>query len=205
MNREFLKGLGMDDAAIDKVMAEHGKTVESHKSKVTVLESSVTDLQGQLTQRDTDLKDLKKKAEGSEELQTQLTTLQGKYDTETADFATKLKDTQLNSALKLALAGKVHDLDYAITQIDKEKIELDAEGNVTKGLDEQVTPLRESKSFLFVEKQEEKSPLFKGLTPADGKKGEDKEKNTSEDFGKSLAQLAAGNADLDKARDSYFG
>lgn len=61
MNREFLKGLGLDDAAIDKVMAEHGKTVESHKLKTSGLETSVSDLQGQLTQRDTDLNDLKKK------------------------------------------------------------------------------------------------------------------------------------------------
>ncbi|WP_342505631.1 phage scaffolding protein [Sporosarcina sp. FSL K6-2383] len=205
MNREFLKGLGLDDAAIDKIMAEHGKTVESHKSKVTDLESSVTDLKGQLTQRDSDLKDLKKKAEGSEELQTQLTTLQGKYDTETADFETKLKDTNLATAMKLDLIGKVHDVDMVIGQIDKSKIKVDETGKVTEGLDEQIKTLQESKSFLFVEKQEEKSPLFKGLTPADGKKGEDKEKNTSEDFGKSLAHLAAGNADLDKARDSYFG
>ena len=205
MKRDFLEGLGLDKEKVDSIMVEHGKTIGSHKLKVTDLESSVTDLQGQLTQRDTDLKDLKKKAEGSEELQTQLTNLQTTYDTEKTGFETKLKDTQLNSALKLVLAGKVHDLDYAITQIDKEKIELDADGNVTKGLDEQITTLQESKSFLFVEKQEEKSLLFKGLTPADGKKGEDKEKNTSEDFGKSLAQLAVGNADLDKARDSYFG
>lgn len=205
MNREALKALGLTDEQINSVMTEHGKTIESHKTKVTDLESSVTDLQGQLTQRDTDLTALKKDAKGSEELQTKLSDLQKQYDTDKGAFETKLKDTQLSSALKLALTGKVHDADLVTTLIDKATIELGADGNVTKGLDEQIKNLQESKSFLFVEKQEEKSPLFKGLTPADGKKGEDKEKNTSEDFGKSLAQLAAGNADLDKARDSYFG
>ncbi|MEK4403450.1 phage scaffolding protein [Sporosarcina sp. FSL K6-6792] len=169
MNREFLKGLGLDDAAIDKVMAEHGKTVESHKLKTSGLETSVSDLQGQLTQRDTDLNDLKKKAEGSEELQTQLTTLQATYDTEKAGFETKLKDTQFNSALKLALTGKVHDVDYAISLIDKEKIELDADGNVTKGLDEQIKPLRESKSFLFVAEGETAPGIvIQGAKPAEG-------------------------------------
>ncbi|MET3657843.1 phage scaffolding protein [Sporosarcina psychrophila] len=169
MNREFLKGLGMDDAAVDKVMAEHGKTVEAHKLKTSGLETSVTDLQGQLTQRDTDLNDLKKKAEGGEELQKQLTTLQAIYDTEKAGFETKLKDTHFNSALKLALSGKVHDVDYAISLIDKEKIELDADGNVIKGLDEQIKPLRESKSFLFVPEGETGPGIvIQGAKPAEG-------------------------------------
>lgn len=204
MNREFLKGLGLDDAAIDKVMAEHGKTVESHKLKTSGLETSVTDLQGQLSQRDTDLKALKGKADVSESLKNELTTLQGTYDTEKASFETKLKDTQLTSALKLALAGKVHDLDYAITQIDKEKIELDADGNVTKGLDEQVTPLRESKSFLFTKDTDDK-PAFKGFTPVDGK-GSDGKDGAKDDggFGKQIAEYAKGNAGLETARQNYF-
>lgn len=167
MNREQLKALGLTEEQITSVMTEHGKTVESHKLKTSGLETSVTDLQGQLTQRDKDLTDLKGKAKGSEELQTQLTTLQTKYDSETADFASKLKETQLNSAIKLALAGKVHDADYAITLIDKEKVKFDKDGNVTEGLDEQVTTLQTSKSFLFVEKQEEKPPAFKGTKPGE--------------------------------------
>lgn len=167
MKRDFLEGLGLDKEKVDSIMVEHGKTIESHKSKVTDLEASVTDLQGQLTQRDTDLKDLKKKAEGSEELQTQLTTLQGKYDTETADFATKLKDTQLSSALKLALAGKVHDADLVTSLIDKATIELDKDGNVAKGLEEQIKTLQESKSFLFVQ-ESNTPPGIKGAKPGEG-------------------------------------
>lgn len=167
MNREFLKGLGLDDAAIDKVMAEHGKTVNTAKETLTTAQTERDTLKTQLAERDKDLTDLKGKAKGSEELQTQLTTLQTKYDSETADFASKLKETQLNSAIKLALAGKVHDTDYAITLIDKEKVKFDKDGNVTEGLDEQVTTLQTSKSFLFVEKQEEKPPAFKGTKPGE--------------------------------------
>lgn len=205
MNREFLKGLGLDDASIDKVMAEHGKTVESHKTKAADLQISLDGLNEQLKQRDKDLKDLKDKAKGSEELQQKLTDLQSKYDTEKSDFETKLKDTQLFSALKLALAGKVHDADLVTSLIDKATIELDADGNVTKGLDEQLKTLQESKSFLFVPDQKETSSIFRGFNPLDGKKDDGKEKDKSEDFGKSLAQFSTGNADLEKARDSYFG
>lgn len=166
MNREFLKSLGLDDAAIEKAMAEHGKTVELHKSKNTTLEASVTDLKSQLVQRDTDLKGLKKQAEGSEALQTELTTLQTKYDTEKADFETKIKDTQLSSAIKLALAGKVHDADLVATLVNKATIELGADGNVTKGLDEQIKTLQEAKSFLFV--PESTTTVIKGTKPPEG-------------------------------------
>lgn len=166
MKREFLEGMGLEKEAIDKIMAEHGKTVESHKTKTETLQTNVNDLNEQLTQRDKDLKELKKQAEGSEELQKQLTDLQGKYDTEKADYESKLKDTQLSSAIKLALAGKVHDSDIAISQIDKATIELGEDGNIAKGLDEQIKTLQESKPFLFVPENPE-LPEFKGATPVD--------------------------------------
>lgn len=202
MNREFLKGLGLDDAAIDKVMAEHGKTVETHKSKTTDLQTSLDDLKGQLTQRDKDLTELKGKAKGSEDLQKQLTDLQGKYDTEKADYETKLKDTQLSSALKLALAGKVHDADMTLGQIDKSKIQLDTDGNVTGGLDEQIKTLQETKSFLFVLDSDGK-PVVKGAKPAEGAPPAVDPK--AGDYGKNLAEsLAKNNEGLDAARKSYF-
>ena len=201
MNKEQLIVLGLTEEQADKVLAGIGTMIP--KSRFDEVNAAKKQLDIDLAARDTQLEELKKTAGASEELKGQIATLQAANETSKAEHEKILKSSQLNSALKLALAGKVHDLDYAITQIDKEKIELDADGNVTKGLDEQITPLRETKSFLFVEKEEVNS-VFRGFTPTDGKKADGKEKDTSEDFGKSLAQLAAGNADLEKARDSYF-
>ncbi|MDQ0269947.1 phage scaffolding protein [Cytobacillus purgationiresistens] len=170
MKREFMEGMGLEKEAIDKIMAEHGKTVESHKTKAAGLQSNVDDLTGQLAKRDKDLKALKKQAEGSEDLQTQLTNLQTKYDTDKKDYEAKIKDAQLSSALKLALNGKVHDTDMVIDRIDKAKIKLDESGNVTEGLDEQIKTLQESKSFLFVP-EENPAPEIKGAKPAEGDPG----------------------------------
>ncbi|MES1046316.1 phage scaffolding protein [Bacillus sp. Gen3] len=205
MKREFLEGLGLEKEAIEKIMAEHGKTVETHKTKANDLQSSLDDLKGQLTQRDKDLKDLKKKAEGSEDLQMQLTNLQKQYDDDKVSYEKKIKDTQLSSALKLALNGKVHDADLVARLIDKSTIELGEDGNITKGLDEQIKTLQESKSFLFVQKDEGNSGGFRGFTPVGGttQKNDDQQK-ANEDFGKNLANFATNNKDLDKARDSYF-
>jgi hypothetical protein len=159
MKREYLEGLGLEKDVIDKIMSEHGRTVEGNKQKLVDATTSLDDVKAQLSQRDKDLKDLKKQAEGSEGLQTKFTELEKKYNQDKLDYETKIKDTQLSSALKIALAGKVHDADLVATLIDKNTIELGTDGNVTKGLDEQIKTLQESKSFLF-----ETTPRLRGFT-----------------------------------------
>lgn len=202
MNREFLRGLGLDDAAIDKIMAEHGKTIETQKAKAADLQTSVTDLTAQLTQRDKDLTDLKGKAKDSDDFKQQLTDFQAKYIAEKADFETKLNDTRLASAMRLDLTGKVHDVDMVIGQIDKSKIKVDADGKITEGLDDQIKTLAESKSFLFVPDSDGK-PNLKGIKPGEGNPGTPEPK--AGDYGKNLAEsLAKNNQGLDEARKSYF-
>lgn len=166
MKREFLEGMGLEKDAIDKIMGEHGKTVETHKQKAADATTSLDDVKAQLAQRDKDLTDLKKQAKGNEDLQAKFTDLETKYNQDKLDYEAKIKDTQLSSALKLALAGKVHDADLVASLIDKNTIELGADGNVTKGLDEQIKTLQESKSFLFV--PETPGAKIAGTKPAGG-------------------------------------
>jgi chromosome segregation ATPase len=199
MKREFLEGLGIDKEKIDSIMAEHGKTVETHKSKQTELSTSLEDLKKQLADRDKDLKDLKKKAEGSEELQSKFTELETKYNQETADFETKLKDTKLSSALKLALAGKVHDTELVTGLIDKTKIELGDDGNVSKGLDEQIKELQTSKSFLFV--PEKKDQTLRGFIPSGGKG----DLNNQSEIGASFAKMANERTQAPKNENNPWG
>ena len=150
MKKEDLIALGLSDEQADKVIAGYGTMVPK-----TRLDDKIRELKtanDTITERDTQLEGLKKiDAAG---LQTKITELQQKNETDKAEYETKIKDTQLKSALKLALASKVHDADLVAGLIDKATIELDTEGNVTKGLDEQVKTLRESKAFLFTPETE---------------------------------------------------
>src|SRR5690606_24724391 len=74
------------------------------------------------------------------------------------------------TAIKLAVAGDAHDPDLVATLLDKSKIEVDEEGNIKAGLDDQLKALRESKAFLFVQKEQTpQQPQFKGVSPADGR------------------------------------
>ncbi|WP_137744551.1 phage scaffolding protein [Robertmurraya siralis] len=183
MKREFLEGLGLEKDKIESIMTEHGKTVESYKTKNNDLNTSLDDLKKQLEQRDKDLKELKKQTEGSEELKTKLDTLQKQYDADKTEYETKLKDTQLSSAIKLALAGKVHDADLVTGLIDKAKIELGDDGNVSKGLDEQLKSLQESKSFLFVPDKKD-TQKFKGFVPGGGNSDSENQSDIGADFAK---------------------
>lgn len=68
------------------------------------------------------------------------------------DYEKELKELQLNSAIKLALTGKVHDEDIVASLIKRDELVLSEDGKVI-GLDEQIKALQENKAFLF--KQEE--------------------------------------------------
>src|SRR5690606_36019732 len=56
------------------------------------------------------------------------------------------------------------------TLLDKSKIEVDEQGNIKGGLEDQLKALREAKSFLFVQKEQSNNQLqFKGISPAESR------------------------------------
>lgn len=97
--------------------------------------------------------DLQKSAGDVPALQEQITNLQEANKATAKQYETDMKELRLNTALKLALSGQAHDPDIVAGLLDKSKIELDDNGAVKGGLDDQIASLRESKGFLFAEKQ----------------------------------------------------
>lgn len=97
MKRDFLKGLGIEDALIDKIMAEHGKDfgeLETMKQNVTAKQAEVDELKALLATRDSDIETLKASKANGDELQKQLNELQKKYDADTKAAQKKLDDQQ---------------------------------------------------------------------------------------------------------------
>lgn len=147
------------------------------KSKFDEVNTAKKELESTLKERDTQLAELKKSAGDNEELHKQIQDLQEANKQAAKDYEDKLTNTKIDSALKLALSGKVHDEDLAISQLDRSKIKVDKDGNVT-GYEELVTGLQEAKPFLFVQKQETNTPQFKGMTPPDGAQQQQAKKYT---------------------------
>lgn len=151
MNREFLKGLGLDDAAIDKIMAEHGKTLNDTKEKADKadsLESQIADYKQQLADRDTQLQELGEKAKGNEELTAQINELKEQNESTKTDYEQKLQQQAFDHKLENTLSGaKVKNTKALKALLDMDTIKLD--GDTLKGLDDQLAKLKESDTYLF--------------------------------------------------------
>ena len=169
--KELLKNLGIAETDIERIDAEVRKELPKHfvpKSQYNDVSEARKQAEEALKERDKQLSELKKAAEDNEELRRQIEELQRQNKTAAEQYEAKLRDMTVTTAIKLAVAGQVHDPDLVATLLDKSKIEIDENGNVKAGLDDQIKALRQSKAFLFVEKQD-KGPQFKGATPAEGR------------------------------------
>jgi len=113
--------------------------------KLAVIKTLEEETQNYVKQLD----ELKSSAKGNEELTAKISELQQLNEQTRTEYEEKVKNTQLEAALKLALNGKVHDFGIVNQLIDKTNIQLDEHGNVVKGLEEQITALQQEKAFLF--------------------------------------------------------
>lgn len=157
MKREELKGLGLSDEQVDKVMGIHGTDVNDLKGQVSQLTTERDTLKQRATDSDKQLNELKAAHKDDKDFQAEIDKL--KADNKAKDDAAskQLKETQLNYQTELALvkAGALNTK-AASALIDKDKLSLDEKGNVT-GLDEQLEALKSDDSSKFLFKTEETS------------------------------------------------
>lgn len=182
MKKEDLIAMGLSEEQADAVVSKYGTMIP--KERFDEVNKAKKTLEDQVKNHETQLKDLQDKAKGNEELQKTITDLQQANETVKTEYEQQLKDERMSAALKLSLHSKVHDVDLVAGLIDKTTIELSEDGKVTKGLDEQLKSLQESKSFLFV--PEKQQPTFKGWVPAGGLA----EGEGTSDMGSNFAKMA---------------
>ncbi|GIO03392.1 hypothetical protein J5TS2_40600 [Brevibacillus halotolerans] len=204
--KELLKSMGLSDEQITKIMGGVEEKYKGYvpKHRFDEVNEAKKQLETDLKDRDKQLTELKKNVGDNEDLKKQIEALQNDNKTKDEQYQAKIKDMQVSTAIKLALAGEAHDPDLIAGLLDKSKIEINEDGTLKGGLDDQVKALRESKAFLFVEKPQNKGFQFKGAQPAEGTRNNGDNKGQTDDFGKRLADFAKGNESLDKARASYF-
>ena len=153
------------EAFMTEVNAEFPKTAVP-KEKYNEVSEAKKKLETDIKARDTQLDELKKAAGAGEDLKKQIETLQADNKKKDEDYQAQLKDLTLTNAIKLAVAGKVHDEGLVAGLFDKSKLVID--GDKVVGLDDQIKGLQESKAFLFkVVDGDPKSPGFK--VGSDGK------------------------------------
>lgn len=166
MNKEQLIALGMTAEQADKVIEGYGAMIP--KSRFDEVNNAKIQLDADIAARDIQLEELKTAAGASEDLKTQIVTLQSTNQEAADKHALELKEIAMNNAIKLALTGKVHDEGLAAGLIDKEKLVID--GDKIVGLDEQLAGLKESKAFMFKPDTSKETPPagFQGKIGTDG-------------------------------------
>lgn len=127
------------------------------RSRLNDKNAEIKDLKTEITNRDKQIADLEKSVKDESEIQKEL----DKVKQENADWQTKYEETQLNNAIKLAVAKEANDANDVLLMLDKSNLELQEDGNV-KGLEDAVKALQESKPYLFADNK------ATGRTPNDG-------------------------------------
>lgn len=183
MKRSELEKLGLTKEQIDAVMEANGTDIEEAKKGVAEKDAQITtltqanaaqktqidDLNGQIKQRDVDIKDLQKKAEGNEAFQKQIGELQAKYDGDTKTLNEKLQQQQYDFAAERMFAGVEFASKLArsaaIADFKSKGYKMTDDGKGFVGADGYIDALKKDDPAAFVQPKEDEQPA-----PDDGKK-----------------------------------
>lgn len=143
--QEILKAKGLDDEAIESVIGEMKQnkifttTHENMDVRYPKLKADHENLTAQHGESTKLIEQFKAGAKDNEALQGKITS----YEATIANLTEQLKQTQLDSAVKVALLGaKAVDVDYLTFKL-KEKGELElAEDGTIKGIDDKLAGLK---------------------------------------------------------------
>ncbi len=129
------------------------------KDKFNELNEEKKQLSAQLTERDGQLETLKKNSGDAEKLKADLQRMQEENKAAKDKYEAEMIEVKRSSAVKTALLGKVHNPDLAIRLLDMSKVELDENGAIKAGFEDQVKALETSDAYLFVPKAPGAAPF----------------------------------------------
>ena len=157
MKREFLKELGLEDETINKIMAEHGKDIESYKTRLADTEQKLTGSQGQVIQYETKIAELEKLTAGNAELKRQLDTLNAQIAADREAAQKAQADKELTDKVIAAFGDRkfvnAYTRDAMVAEV---KAALAKAENAGRGIGE-----------IFAELTKDKDGIFANPNPAD--------------------------------------
>ena len=175
MNTEFLNNLGITDkTTVDAIFAEYGKDLNALKLEKQQLETQVETLNGEISNRDEQLKELKNSNKDNEELTKRIGELETENKEAKDNFAKQLVAIKKDHALERELKEKhgAKNIKAVLPFLDMENIKYDEKTNEITGLDDMVKTLKESQDTMFLfntetkpnQNQNQNNPWF-GFTP----------------------------------------
>lgn len=166
MDKEFLKGLGIEDENAEKIINQHKADIKDKYIPIERFNEINTDLKNQKETVKTlngQLDELKKI--DPEKLQSEIERLQNENKTAKEKYENDMNNLKISNAIEKALTGaKAKNITAVKALLNMGDISLD--GDDVKGLDKQIKALTEGEStkFLF-DTETQPNNNFKGINP----------------------------------------
>lgn len=200
MKKEDLVAKGLTDEQAQIAVDAWNESIKGYipKNRFDEVNTAKADLEGQVKDRDKQLKDLKDAAKDSEALQTKIAELEETNKQTKTDYEGWIKDMKLSSAIKDQLTDCKYP-ELVADKIDRSKLILAEDGSVS-GLSEQLKGVRDTYKELF-------NPTVSGRTPANnGKKtpGSEPDSDRKTQLEKMIADPGTKLADRIAAKNELF-
>ncbi|MBS5955383.1 MAG: phage scaffolding protein [Clostridiales bacterium] len=200
MKKEDLVAKGLTDEQAQIAVDAWNESIKGYipKNRFDEVNTAKADLEGQVKDRDKQLKDLKDAAKDSEALQTKIAELEETNKQTKTDYEGRIKDMKLSSAIKDQLTDCKYP-ELVADKIDRSKLILAEDGSVS-GLSEQLKGVRDTYKELF-------NPMVSGRTPANnGKKtpGSEPDSDRKTQLEKMIADPGTKLADRIAAKNELF-
>lgn len=177
MTREELKTLGLTDEQIEKVAEDYGKNYVT-KNQFNTKNEELKQAKESLTTMQSDIETLKKANADNAELSKQIDKLNAAQLKREAEYTAQIQKMELDGIVeRTLLSSKVKNAKAVRALLDLEDAKV--KDGAIKGLDDQLTKLKESDPYLF---ESESKPS--GVTPGEPHGGQGYTGITQEQFNK---------------------
>lgn len=153
MTLEQLIEMGLDEEAAKKVLKAYQASIKDEYipiARFNEVNEEKKELKTQIVERDTQLKELKVKATGNEELTTKIVELENLNNATKEEYETKIAALRKETSIELALKDqRAKNIKAVKALLDLDKVTVDGDNLI--GLKEQLEGLKESDSYLFGE------------------------------------------------------
>ncbi|MEB8141606.1 phage scaffolding protein [Mammaliicoccus sciuri] len=154
--KDLLKQFADGSADEQTVIEAYEKATEGMipRSRLNDKNEDIKELQEQLAKRDEQIVELQKSVKDESEISKELEELKQSN----AEWSEKYQQSQLNNAIKLAVAKDAINADHVLKLLDTDGLELQDDGSV-KGLNEKLETFKNENTHLFgADKPSGKSP-----------------------------------------------
>ena len=165
MKREDLKELGLEDEAINKIMALNGSDINNAKKDVEKLTADLEQTKAELVKANETLD----KVKDYDEVKANYEKYKSDLETSKKEYADKVAAMELSAKVKEFTSGKRFVNDLTKEAINSQLINaLNDENNKGKSLDELLNGITEGKENIFVEENKPQAPTVTTLQGDNG-------------------------------------